>query len=52
MLTISFVIIALLITALVLLILGFVLAPRTTLWVAAAICAVLALCLKVFGVGA
>jgi quinol-cytochrome oxidoreductase complex cytochrome b subunit len=52
MLTVDFLIIALLIAALVLAILGFVLAPRTTLWVAAAICAVLALVLKVFGVGA
>jgi quinol-cytochrome oxidoreductase complex cytochrome b subunit len=52
MLTVDFAIIALLIAALVLAILGFVLAPRNTLWIAAAICAILALCLKVFGVGA
>lgn len=52
MLTVDFLIVALLIVALVLFILGFLLAPRNTLWIAAAICAVVALCLKVFGVGA
>jgi len=52
MLTVDFAIVGLLIAALVLFILGFVLAPRNTLWIAAAICAVLALVLKVFGVGA
>jgi hypothetical protein len=52
MLTVSFLVIALLITAFVLLILGFFLAPRTNLWIGAALCAVAALVIKVFGVGA
>jgi hypothetical protein len=52
MLTISFLVVALLICALILFILGFLLAPRTNLWIGAALCAVAALVIKVFGVGA
>jgi hypothetical protein len=51
MLTVDFLIIALLIAAFVLFVLSFFMGPRTNLWIAAACCAVVALVLKVFGVG-
>jgi len=52
MLNVNFIILALLIAAFVLAILGFFLAPqRIYIWVAAGACAIIALLLKVFAGG-
>lgn len=48
MLTVDFIIIALLIAALVCFVLSFVVGPRDRLWLAAAVLAIIAVCLKVF----
>lgn len=49
MLTVSFLIVALLIASLVCFVLSFVVGPRDRLWLAAALLAVLAIVLRVFG---